>query len=236
MNNYGAHNLALLSQAVSALEEMVQDVVIVGGAAMAVLITDPAAPDVRPTLDVDVIVEVLSRREHYAFCERLRSKGFVESGEDGVICRWKKGEGILDVMPTREQILGFANRWYPDAVRNAQRVEKAGKVFWVVTGPYFLATKWEAFKGRGKGDYVSSHDMEDIIAVLDGREGIVGEVNAGEAVLREYLAECARQLLEMDAARQVITGHLPGDQASQRRAPLVREKLRAMAAADDTAG
>ncbi|WP_243311911.1 hypothetical protein [Fundidesulfovibrio agrisoli] len=230
MTRHGVRNLELVVSAISALGDLAHEVVLVGGAATALLITDPAAPDVRPTLDVDVIVEVLSRREHYEFCERLRDKGFVESGEEGVICRWKKGGVILDVMPTNEDILGFANRWYPDTVRNAQRVEVDGKPFWAVTGPYFLGTKWEAFQVRGAGEYDSSHDMEDIIAVLDGRAGIVDEIKASEAALQEYLAECARLLLEKDATEPVITCHLPGDQASQQRARFVRERLRSIAA------
>ena len=43
----------------------------------------------------------------------------------------------------------------------------------VVTAPYFVATKLEAFRGRGRGDYISSHDLEDLLAVIDGRDVIV---------------------------------------------------------------
>jgi len=46
----------------------------------------------------------------------------------------------------------------------------------MVLAPYFLATKLEAFDGRGKGDYLSSHDIEDIVAVLDGRPEILDEL------------------------------------------------------------
>ncbi|MCU1328259.1 MAG: hypothetical protein JWN34_3629 [Bryobacterales bacterium] len=43
----------------------------------------------------------------------------------------------------------------------------------VVTAPYFLATKIEAFLGRGKGDYLWSHDLEDLIFVIDGRSAMI---------------------------------------------------------------
>ena len=46
----------------------------------------------------------------------------------------------------------------------------------MVKAPFFLATKLAVFDGRGEGDYVLSHDMEDIIVLLDGRRGIVEEV------------------------------------------------------------
>lgn len=44
----------------------------------------------------------------------------------------------------------------------------SGKHIRMVSAPYFLITKLEAFDGRGGGDYLLSHDIEDIIAVLDG--------------------------------------------------------------------
>lgn len=39
-----------------------------------------------------------------------------------------------------------------------------------------IATKIEAFKGRGRGDFFASHDLEDLIFVMDGRSTIVEEV------------------------------------------------------------
>jgi hypothetical protein len=50
----------------------------------------------------------------------------------------------------------------------------------VVTAPYFIATKLEAYKGRGKGDFVGSHDLEDLVSVVDGRENL-GRRNPGGA-------------------------------------------------------
>ena len=29
--------------------------------------------------------------------------------------------------------------------------------------PYFVASRWEAFKGRGKNDYRTSKDFEDLV-------------------------------------------------------------------------
>ena len=46
----------------------------------------------------------------------------------------------------------------------------------IVTAPYFLATKLEAFKGRGKGDFLGSHDLEDFVSVVDGREALLLEI------------------------------------------------------------
>jgi len=105
-------NVENLATAARLLGELADEVVFVGGAATGLLLTDPAAPDVRPTLDVDVVVEVASRTAYYRFEERLREHGFLEAPEEEVICRWKHREGkiILDVMPTDEGILGFSER------------------------------------------------------------------------------------------------------------------------------
>jgi len=54
---------------------------------------------------------------------------------------------------------------------------------------YFLATKLEAFDHRGGGDFLLSRDVEDVIAVLDGRPEIVDEVREVDAELRIYLGK-----------------------------------------------
>ncbi len=213
-------------EAAELLGDLAQEVVFTGGASVGLLITDPAVPAVRPTLDIDVIVEVASLAEYYRLQERLRAKGFTESMEDEVICRWRHGSIILDVMPTDERILGFANRWYAEAVRNARKMTISGVNLQLATSPYFLGTKLEAFRGRGKQDFMSSHDMEDIVAVLDGRPEIVADIRQAKSDIRAYLvAELGRLLANRDFL-DALPGHLPGDSASQQRVPIILERVR----------
>ena len=120
MSRHLDQNIQRIIAVASQLGELAQEVVFAGGAATGLLVTDPAIPDVRPTIDVDVIVEVISHADYFRLQERLREKGFGESMEEEVICRWKYKEILLDVMPTDERILGFSNRWYAEAFRNAQ--------------------------------------------------------------------------------------------------------------------
>jgi len=80
------------------------------------------------------------------------------------------------VMPTTAELLGFGNRWYAAALHHAQERKLGRLSIRVVSAPYFLATKLEAFDGRGKGDYQASHDLEDLVAVIDGRPEAVEEV------------------------------------------------------------
>jgi len=53
---------------------------------------------------------------------------------------------------------------------------------------YFCATKLEAFAGRGKHDYQSSHDLEDLMAVVDGRPKLAGDIRSGPEDVRAYIA------------------------------------------------
>jgi hypothetical protein len=211
------------------LEDLLQKMVFAGGAVTGLLITDPAFPDVRPTIDIDVIVEVISLTDYYKLQQRLREKGFRESMEDGVICRWKFREILVDFMPTDERILGFSNRWYAEAFRNARNFSIEGLTLRLIGAPYFLGTKLEAFYGRGKSDYMVSHDMEDFIAVIDGRLEIVGEILASDEKIKNYLADHCKQLLENDEFLDALPAHLPPDQASQQRVPIIEDRMRLIA-------
>lgn len=196
-------------------------------------ITDRAAPDVRVTHDVDVIVEVMSRNEYWELEERLREFGCVQDLDEEVTCRWKLDGVTLDVMPTDEAILGFSNRWYADAINNAETVSISEEhSIRLVTPAHFIATKLEAFLGRGNGDYWASHDLEDIVTVIDGRSEILDELLAGSAELKEYVADTVSGLVGAEGFREALSGHLPPDRASQERLPLLWQRLVAVAAMD----
>ena len=140
--------------------------------------------------------------------------------EDAPSCRWLVNGINVDVMPTQEDILGFSNRWYLPAIENANYVEIEQELsIKLVTPPYFLATKIEAFKGRGKGDYMASHDMEDIITVLDGRREIVDEIKSSSDELKTFLSTTFRRFLADKNFLDAIPGQLLPDRASQARLP-----------------
>lgn len=193
------------------------------------LITDPAAPPIRETRDVDAIVQVGSLVEYRRLSERLRQCGFREDASEGApVCRWIADGVILDVMPTDDAVLGFGNRWYVPAMEHATLMQlPSGGAIRMVSAPYFLLTKLEAFDGRGNGDYQASHDLEDVIAVLDGRPGVVTEVEQADGAPAEALRERFRALLRNPRFMDAIAGHLPTDAASQARVTLV---IRTMAA------
>jgi hypothetical protein len=105
-------NLELLTDAAKLLDPLLSELVFVGGCATALLITDTAAAEVRPTFDVDAIAEITSHTEYTEFSERLKKLGFQEDTREGApLCRWLQKTTTLDVMPLDAKILGFSNRW-----------------------------------------------------------------------------------------------------------------------------
>jgi predicted nucleotidyltransferase len=213
--------IALLETAGAALGDLVDHVVFVGGATVALWITDPAAPEPRPTKDVDVIVEVANRRAYNVFEQRLREHRFREDQVSGITCRWlhADGEVMLDAMPTDASILGFTNRWQAAAVPYAVKRElPSGTRIAAVSPPFLVATKLEAFAGRGREDYMASRDFADLVSLFDGRAELVDEIADAPAELREYLAgELARHQRHPRFLEGIYSGLRP-DNASQDRA------------------
>jgi len=199
------------------------------------LLTDPAAAPIRATLDVDVITEVASLVDYHRLAEKLRKRGFVEDlSPEAPICRWKTEGVILDVMPTDPGIMGFGNEWYAPAFKAAESVSlPSGKRIRMVPAPYFLATKLAAFDDRGGEDFLLSHDMEDIVAVIDGRPEIVDEVQRSETRLKVHLTQRFASVLQDHKFIDALPGYLQPDAAGQARLPVLLERIRMISECGD---
>jgi len=128
-------------------------------------------------------------------------------------------------MPVQPELLGFTNRWYPYAVDTAVSVDLgAGVAIRLVSTVAFVATKLEAFASRGGGDFVTSHDLEDVLNIVDGREELADEMEAAPAELRQAVAAAFAQLLKNPDFANV----LPGLIAEPERAGLILERLKAL--------
>ena len=223
-------NLLILEEAATKLRTLLNEVVFVGGATLGLLITDTGAAPVRATIDVDVIIEIVSYAEYLEFSEHLKGFGFTEDAREGApLCRWLHEGLVLDVMPLDKNVLGFTNRWYRDAHQTAQLVQlPSGVSIRAITAPYFLGTKVEAFLNRGQEDFYASRDLEDCIAVVDGRASILTEVDTAPAKLQTYLAEAMRTLLSESRFVYALPGYLLPDEGSQQRLSSLLRKLRAI--------
>ena len=216
-------NLRLLEEAAAKLAPFLREIVFVGGVTLGLLITDKAAAPIRSTDDVDVIAEILTYVDYIAFSERLRKAQFTEDASDEPLtCRWFHGKLKLDVLALSKEVLGYTNIWYESALHHATSfVLPSGQPIRMITGPYFLGTKMEAFRGRGQMDFLASHDLEDFVAVIDGRSTILKEVADSPADIRDYLGEAARSLL----SESRFLDALPGFVLDDGRVPLILERL-----------
>ena len=135
-------NLGMVERIAAALGPLLPRMVFVGG-----------TPATRVTKDVDVIVEVATHGGYFQVEKALRLQGFRNDTREGApLCRWCWEELILDVMPTDPAILGFSNQWYPETMATAEdRMLPGGLTIRLVAPVYFIATKLEAFFGRGIG-------------------------------------------------------------------------------------
>lgn len=219
-------NLRMLEIVARKLDTLNEKIVYLGGCTTALFISDPLSLDVRPTVDVDCIIDVISLGQYHEFEERLKEKGFYLSMNDEITCRWRFDDFILDVMPTEEKILGWGNRWYKEAIKHAIDHQIAHDlVIKSVTAPYFLATKLEAFKSRGNNDFLGSHDFEDIITVIAGRVEIADEVHAASDNLKPYLKLVFGELLNNTQFIQSLPGHVADGPVTMQRVQTVIERI-----------
>lgn len=132
-----------------------------------------------------------------------------------MICRWKAGspgdELLVDLMPSDAAILGFESRWQRPALDHARTLSlPSGRRIRAISPPYLIATKLEAWNGRGGGDHLRSHDLEDIIALVDGRAEIVDEIGHAPNDLRSFLSHEIATLLDQPRFLDTIDGTVVG--------------------------
>jgi len=228
-------NLAKIELIAHALGPLREQLVFVGGCAVDLLLTDPAAAPARVTYDVDLVAQVAALAKYHALEKQFAQLGFTRDlASDAPICRWRFNNLEVDLMPMDSRVLGFANRWYPLAVQTATEVAlSSGTAIRLVTAPVFLATKFEAFADRGRGDLLGSHDLEDIVNVVDGRPELVAEVASTSAELRCHLAAQCSALLAMPGFMDALPGMVFPDESLAMRVRALALRLKQISKLDE---
>ncbi|MBU4261451.1 MAG: hypothetical protein KKC76_06160 [Proteobacteria bacterium] len=169
-------NTRMLQLVAEKLGPLKDEVVFLGGVVMPFLMTEPNVPITRFTKDVDIIFEPETREELYEFEDALRDLGFKKT-VNAAVCQWVIDHVRIDILPTDPDVIGFDNRWCAEAEQSAIRVNIGkGLIINVVPGHCFLGLKLCAFLRRGKGNYLQSYDIDDLILVIGGRDKIEKEV------------------------------------------------------------
>lgn len=181
-----------LQHIASAMQELNERLVYVGGAVAGAYATDPAATEPRTTIDVDCVVDSNSYAEHAAFEQLLREKHFQNDhdSEPPVICRWVYNGEMVDVMSMNEQSLSFGNRWYELGFAHRELYAlPSGQEIYRLPVTYYVATKIDALLSRGGSDWRGANDFEDIVYVLNYCTEFVDKFNAETGQVKSYLAQ-----------------------------------------------
>lgn len=204
-------NLKMLQTVANGLGNLKDEMVFVGGAVAELYANNPDLSDIRPTLDIDCVIELSSKTAHVKLEENLRAKGFANDTSKGApICRWIFQGILVDVMPSDSDILGFSNRWYDEGIENKiiKKLPDGTEIF-IFPSVYYLAAKLEAHKERGGNDLRQSHDFEDIIYLLDNCSELLDAIANTNHSVKTYLKEEFQNLLLNDNLIEGIECALP---------------------------
>ena len=193
------------------------DPVFTGGGIVSLLITDKETPQVMFTKDVDLVVEIASNPDFYAMERAFEGAGFrrpLDEFAEPFTWEWK---GLrIDSMPHRQIHLMPHNRWFDELMKAAQSVEVLpGHRAWIASAPCFIATKFEAFFDRGKHDFLRSKDLGDILAVVNGRAELGGEIQQSAPEVRSFLRKSFGWLLEQGQIMESLPEIVPERQREQ---------------------
>lgn len=217
-------NITRIKAVYNALGELATKTIFAGGAVVS-LYADRPYDDTRPTDDIDIVVELIDYNGYAAIEEKLRKMGFVNDIESMVICRYKINGIVVDVMPISEKVLGFSNKWYAPGFKLAIdfEIDKQHTVK-IFPATYFIASKLEAFKSRGKSDGRTSSDFEDIVFVLNYRNTVWDELTAADKIVKAYLKDEFSKLLADNYINEWIAVHL--DYNDRQRGDLILGRLK----------
>lgn len=208
-------NTQQVRRAAIALGDLLNEVVFVGGLMIPFFISDRGLHRMRPTDDVDVVVECRTRHAYHEFEQRLHALGFRADQSPGApVCRYRTIDGLLlDAMPLDGDVLGFSNQWYPLVMDTAVSVDLSNGIVIRAAHPVaLLATKWEAFHGRGSDDPFGSHDLEDLLMLIAGRTELAVELPLFTSDVRAFIADSARMLRGAPWFDDVLEGTFPDAQ------------------------
>ena len=200
-------NIELIELVAKGLEELKDEVVFLGGMVTFMYADDVFLSEIRPTKDVDCIVQVHSKMAYADLEEKLRKKGFKNDiySEKPLICRFLYKGIIVDVMPTHSDILGFSNKWYKTGFENRVLYKLTTETtIYILPVEYYLATKFEALLGRGGTDLRVSHDFEDIIYIVQNNANLVSTVQTINLEVQSYLKEQFKRVLEDKNHRESV--------------------------------
>ncbi len=200
-------NIGVVAEVAKALKELKSQMIFVGGSVISLYTDDVAADEIRPTGDIDMTVKVMTYSNWISLNERLAELNIHPDPYGHAICSYKYENIPIDIMPSEDGPIGPANKWYKLGFDDLQLVKALDEEIQILPAPCFLATKFEAFKDRGT-DYRTSHDIEDIIYVIDNRINIVSEIKNSPDEIKNFLKTELNKIIESGLYEEVLASHI----------------------------
>lgn len=201
-------NKGIIKKVANALGELNNDLMYVGGATVGLYINDAAADDVRSTKDLDISLSLVTLSELESIREELISRGFIQSPEFDVMCRFKYDDVIVDVMNTTELGWAPANSWFYDGFELKEMIKIENQNIFILPFCHFLATKFEAYNKRGRNEPRTSHDFEDIVYIIDNRIDLVEQLINAPSAVKKFLLNEFNLILKDSSKKEAIYSNL----------------------------
>ena len=216
-------NLKTIKQVAEALGNLNNQVIYVGGATVSLYADDKAAEDIRPTKDIDISLKIASLAHLEEIRELLIQKGFKQTTDLKVICRFKLDGILVDVMATKPIGWAPANLWFEPGFDNLQKVDVNGTIIQIMPVSYFLASKFEAHNQRGGLDPRTSQDFEDIVYILDNNTNWHNSIPQENSKVVAYLKEQLATILKSTKLQEAILGNLSYETQEARYQMMIRK-------------
>jgi len=140
--------------------------------------------------------------------EDLSKKGFKQSHEDDVICRFRFDDIKVDVMATKAVGWAPANPWFESGFKLAIPINVDGALIKILSLPYFLATKFSAFDDRGGKDPRFSTDFEDITYILNYTSNFKEQILNADKEVQAYLKDAFLKILDDSLLQEAILAQI----------------------------
>lgn len=204
-------NLEMLHEVAAGFGDQLSRVVFVGSAILDLYADDPAAPENRPAKDIDCVIRAEALLDVLNWEKFLVQRGFVrEFPEERIPVRWLYKGISVHLIPGTPDLAGFSNRWYEEAVFHAQTRQISPELRIRLFSPaYYLATKMEAFRNRGRRSFRLSSDFADMVYLLAWRKDILTDIDQAFYGVRDYIRSQIRAFLAETGIREGLYQMMP---------------------------
>jgi predicted nucleotidyltransferase len=190
-----------------AFGELNEKIVFVGGAVIGLYADDPGAPEVRPTKDIDIVLEITSLLELENLREKFAGRGIKIAKDEKILCRFTYRNIILDVMSTKEVGWAPSNPWFCEGFKHLEGYTLDNVTINLLPVAFYLASKFVAYTARG-ADPRTSHDFEDIIYILDNRKTWVKDILESDPSVKSFIIDQFKDLRDDVFLQEAVLAHL----------------------------